>query len=80
MNDVLHTTFSHVVDFVFDYSGEDYHEEIVIRVIRDSEEPIILTNYEYNDKGTLFDESKRIMASKICILLPLRFLKGDYFE
>ncbi|MGM7680800.1 HD domain-containing protein [Cytobacillus sp. Hm23] len=55
LHDISHTAFSHVVDFVFENSKEDYHEKLFIDVIRDSEVPEILRKYGYNYKKLLFN-------------------------
>ncbi|GAF65160.1 putative phosphohydrolase [Bacillus sp. TS-2] len=58
LHDVSHTAFSHVIDYVLDYSKEDYHEEIFQSVIENSEIPHILARHGYNGKDILYDDSK----------------------
>ena len=48
LHDVSHTAFSHVIDFVLDNKAEDYHEEIFMEVIKNSEIPTILLKYDYD--------------------------------
>lgn len=50
LHDVSHTAFSHVIDFVFDLSEENYHETIFEKVILDSEIPSILEKYHIDIK------------------------------
>lgn len=47
LHDISHTAFSHVIDYVFEHAGEDYHEEIYQRILNDSEIPEILSKYGY---------------------------------
>ncbi|MBB5636992.1 hypothetical protein HDE68_002905 [Pedobacter cryoconitis] len=47
LHDVSHTAFSHVIDYVFEQQGEDYHEEIYQRILIESEIPGILEKYGY---------------------------------
>ncbi|MGE7674422.1 HD domain-containing protein [Lysinibacillus sp. NPDC094403] len=58
LHDVSHTAFSHVIDFVFENKAEDYHEEIFMDVIRNSEIPIILRKYNYNYEYLLLNTAK----------------------
>lgn len=58
LHDVSHTAFSHVIDFVLENKAEDYHEEIFIDVIRNSEIPIILKKYNYNYEYLLLNTGK----------------------
>ncbi|UPM55045.1 HD domain-containing protein [Gottfriedia acidiceleris] len=57
LHDVSHTAFSHVIDFVFDNSEENYHETIFEKVILDSEIPSILEKYQIDIKE-IFDIDK----------------------
>ncbi|EEL35754.1 HD domain-containing protein [Bacillus toyonensis] len=58
LHDVSHTTFSHVMDYVFDNMNESYHEEIFSSVVKNSEIPAILSKYGYNYEDILLDDSK----------------------
>ncbi|WP_285400479.1 HD domain-containing protein [Lysinibacillus sp. fls2-241-R2A-57] len=58
LHDVSHTAFSHVIDFVLENKAEDYHEEIFMDVIRESEIPIILKKYNYDYEQLFFNTSK----------------------
>ncbi|WP_400263040.1 HD domain-containing protein [Sphingobacterium sp. SG20118] len=42
LHDVSHTAFSHVIDYVLQHKGEDYHEQIFEEVIANSTIPSIL--------------------------------------
>jgi uncharacterized protein len=45
LHDVSHTAFSHVIDYVLQKKGEDYHEQIFEEVIANSAIPSILAKY-----------------------------------
>lgn len=47
LHDISHTAFSHVIDYVFEHAGEDYHEEIFQRILNNSEIPEILSKHGY---------------------------------
>ncbi|QIL37810.1 HD domain-containing protein [Pedobacter sp. HDW13] len=48
LHDVSHTAFSHVGDYVFDNTDEDYHEKIFAEMLCKSEVPDVLLKYGYN--------------------------------
>lgn len=58
LHDISHTAFSHVVDFALQNKKEDYHEEIYLEVVENSQIPNILSKYGYDYKEILEDESK----------------------
>lgn len=58
LHDVSHTAFSHVVDYVFDKSNEDYHEDIYETVISESSLPRVLAKHGYDYREILLDETK----------------------
>lgn len=58
LHDVSHTAFSHVIDFVLENNAEEYHEEIFMDVIKESEIPIILNKYNYNYEHLLLNNAK----------------------
>jgi uncharacterized protein len=70
LHDVSHTAFSHIIDFVLDKQNENYHEEIFLSVIKDSEIPIILEKYHYDYEKIIGDDSKWTIleqpAPKLC--------------
>lgn len=47
LHDVSHTAFSHVGDYVFNNSEENYHEQIFEKVLRESDIPEILSWHGY---------------------------------
>ncbi|MEY9976374.1 HD domain-containing protein [Lysinibacillus sp. RC79] len=55
LHDISHTAFSHVIDFVLDNKAEDYHEEIFMNVIMNSEIPLILKKYNYDYEHLLYN-------------------------
>lgn len=64
LHDISHTAFSHVIDFVFDNSDEDYHELIFDEVVTNSKIPYILNKYEYDFKEILENEDKWTILEK----------------
>lgn len=48
LHDVSHTAFSHVIDYVLQQKGEDYHEQIFEEVITNSTIPSILAKYGFS--------------------------------
>lgn len=48
LHDLSHTAFSHVADKVFGRAGEDYHEELFLDLVLQSELPVILTDEGFN--------------------------------
>ncbi|QNL47845.1 HD domain-containing protein [Olivibacter sp. SDN3] len=48
LHDVSHTAFSHVVDYLFEREGEDYHEDLFRTVILESAIPDILLSHGYH--------------------------------
>lgn len=57
LHDVSHTAFSHVIDYVLDYTNEDYHETIYHRIITESEIPRILSQHGLDYKPIVLDYS-----------------------
>jgi len=53
LHDVPHTAFSHVVDFVFNNKKHDYHEQHYERIIKESEIPKILDEFNIPLDGIL---------------------------
>jgi HD superfamily phosphohydrolase len=48
LHDVSYTAFSHVIDYVLQEKGEDYHEQIFEEVITNSTIPSILDKYGFS--------------------------------
>lgn len=64
LHDVSHTAFSHVADYVFENTNEDYHETIFDEVINRSEIPVILKKYGFNSI-TLFKQAHTILEQPL---------------
>lgn len=56
LHDVSHTAFSHVGDYVFGNTEEDYHEKIFAEILYKSEIPDVLLNYGYRVNQILFNK------------------------
>jgi HD superfamily phosphohydrolase len=54
LHDVSHTAFSHVGDYVFDNTDEDYHEKVFAEVLCKSEVPDVLLSHGYNVNQILY--------------------------
>lgn len=70
LHDISHTAFSHVIDFVFNNSDEDYHELIFDEVVINSKIPCILNKHGYDFKEILENEEQWTIlerkAPKLC--------------
>nr|WP_183558855.1 HD domain-containing protein [Mucilaginibacter sp. SP1R1]MBB6148514.1 hypothetical protein [Mucilaginibacter sp. SP1R1] len=64
LHDVSHTAFSHVADYIFNYTDEDYHESIYEEVIMDSEIPAILHKHGL-DVNILFEQDYAILEQPL---------------
>ncbi|MGL5352938.1 MAG: HD domain-containing protein [Clostridium sp.] len=64
LHDISHTAFSHVIDFTFKNSDEDYHEKIYGEIIESSIIPKVLLKHGYNYKDILLNESKWTILEK----------------
>ncbi|WP_231491963.1 HD domain-containing protein [Pedobacter sp. Leaf170] len=54
LHDISHTAFSHVGDYVFNNTDEDYHEKIFAEVLYNSEIPDVLLRYGYNANQIIY--------------------------
>ncbi|PWS30140.1 HD domain-containing protein [Pedobacter paludis] len=73
LHDVSHTAFSHVGDYVFDNTDENYHEQIFDEVVTNSEIPQVLNNHGYS--------IAQIVTGKFTILeQPLPLLCADRLD
>lgn len=54
LHDVSHTAFSHVGDYVFENTDEDYHEKVFAEILYKSEIPDVLLKYGYSVNQILF--------------------------
>ncbi|WP_316737652.1 HD domain-containing protein [Pedobacter aquatilis] len=48
LHDISHTAFSHVGDYVFNNTNEDYHEKVFAEILYNSEIPDVLLKYGYS--------------------------------
>lgn len=70
LHDVSHTAFSHVIDYVLEQKGEDYHEQIFEEVIAKSAIPSILSKYGFST--SLLEDPKHTLLE-----MPLPALCAD---
>ncbi|MDN3588776.1 HD domain-containing protein [Pedobacter aquatilis] len=56
LHDISHTAFSHVGDYVFDNTDEDYHEKVFAEILYNSEIPDVLLKYGYNANQIIYGE------------------------
>lgn len=54
LHDISHTAFSHLVDYVFERSEEDYHEQIKKNFLKGNEIEEILLRYGFNIEQLLY--------------------------
>lgn len=54
LHDVSHTAFSHVGDYVFENTAEDFHEKVFAEILYKSEIPDVLLKYGYSVNQILF--------------------------
>jgi len=73
LHDVSHTAFSHVIDYVLQHKGEDYHEQIFETVIGKSTIPNILAKYGFST--SLLDDPKHTLLE-----MPLPALCADRID
>lgn len=64
LHDVSHTAFSHVADYLFENTNEDYHESIYQEVVMRSEIPAILKKYGF-DHDILFTQDYAILEQPL---------------
>ncbi|SFW74166.1 hypothetical protein SAMN02927921_03863 [Sinomicrobium oceani] len=57
LHDISHTAFSHLIDYVLDIEGEDYHEKRYAEVLKDAELNAVLHHYQM-DSATFTDVEK----------------------
>lgn len=74
IHDISHTAFSHLIDYVFEIEGEDYHEKRFEEVLKDKELNEVLKKYQ-------IESSKFIEIEKFQILeYPLPNLSADRID
>jgi len=64
LHDVSHTAFSHVADYVFENSNENYHEMIFNEVVNQSEIPLILKKHGF-DTSILINQNYTILEREL---------------
>ena len=47
LHDISHTAFSHIIDYVYSFNDEDFHEHFYQKIVRNSEIPDILSKHGY---------------------------------
>lgn len=74
IHDISHTAFSHLIDYVFDVEGEDYHEKRFDDVLKDKELREVLKKYQ-------MDTSRFVDIERFQILeYPLPSLSADRID
>lgn len=74
IHDISHTAFSHLIDYVLEIEGEDYHEHRYSAVLKDSELNAVLEKYQMD--STVF-----IDIGKFKLLeYPLPYLSADRID
>lgn len=76
LHDISHTAFSHVIDFVFHNSNQDYHEQKQEETIRDSELPKIFAKHGFSTSDFLLNEEFALLDREVPDLCCDRL---DYF-
>lgn len=76
LHDVSHTTFSHVIDFIFPSDEHDYHERFYKEIITKSTIPNILKKYKIDPEKVLEKENFSLLERKLPALCADRL---DYF-
>lgn len=74
LHDISHTAFSHLIDYVLDVEGEDYHEHRYVDVLKDSELNAVLEKYQLN--GTVFIDIEKFKLLEY----PLPYLSADRID
>ncbi|MGH2623683.1 MAG: HD domain-containing protein [Sphingobacterium sp.] len=74
IHDISHTAFSHLIDYVLEIDGEDYHEKRYSVVLKDSELNAVLEKYH-------LDGARFMDLEKFSILeYPLPYLCADRID
>jgi len=74
VHDISHTAFSHLIDYVLEIEGEDYHENRYGAVLKDHELNAVLEKYQI-DQTTLIDIEKFKLLE-----YPLPYLSADRID
>lgn len=74
LHDISHTAFSHLIDYVLDVEGEDYHERRYVDVLKDNELNAVFEKYQL--KGTVFIDIEKFKLLEY----PLPYLSADRID
>lgn len=74
LHDISHTAFSHLIDYVLDVEGEDYHERRYVDVLKDNELNAVYEKYQLN--GTVFIDIEKFKLLEY----PLPYLSADRID
>lgn len=74
LHDISHTAFSHLIDYVLDVEGEDYHERRYGAVLKDNELNAVFEKYQLN--GTVFIDIEKFKLLEY----PLPYLSADRID
>lgn len=74
IHDISHTAFSHLIDYVLEIEGEDYHENRYGAVLKDSELNAVLEKYHMD--RTLFTDLEKFKLLEY----PLPYLSADRID
>lgn len=74
LHDISHTAFSHLIDYVLDVEGEDYHERRYVDVSKDNELNAVFEKYQLN--GTVFIDIEKFKLLEY----PLPYLSADRID
>lgn len=74
IHDISHTAFSHLIDYVLEIDGEDYHENRYSTVLKDSELNAVLEKYHL-DRSVFIDLEKFKLLE-----YPLPYLSADRID
>lgn len=74
LHDISHTAFSHLIDYVLDVEGEDYHERRYVDVLKDNELNAVFEKYQLN--GTVFIDIEKFKLLEY----PLPYLSADRID
>lgn len=74
LHDISHTAFSHLIDYVFEIEGEDYHEERYSAVLKDGELNAVLDKYQIDSNVFVDIEKFKLLE------YPLPYLSADRID
>lgn len=74
IHDISHTAFSHLIDYILEIEGEDYHEHRYAEVLKDRELAAVLNKYRIDD--TLLADLDKFRLLEY----PLPYLSADRID